>query len=85
MKRIIVFLLFIGLLSSTSYAIIDTSSAPMTEYEMTCTIGGAAPLDCEAIAAGTYALCKGIGGGWLACTFVAAGAYLACVGANALL
>jgi hypothetical protein len=84
MKRILSALLVFGLLMSSMAAIHEASSAPMDEWEMQCVIGGEDKLDCEGIAAGTYALCKGLGGGWLACTIVAAGAYLACLGVNAL-
>jgi hypothetical protein len=89
MKKIISLLmtvaLLLGLTATISHAVVNTSSVPMSSHEMTCVVGGEeGKLDCDAIAAGAYALCKGLGGSWLACTVVAAGAYLGCLAANAL-
>ncbi|GEM_PF-5136863 len=85
MKRTISLLLMLGFVASISPIAVDPSSTPLNNHDMSCVIGGAEKLDCEAIAAGTYAICVGAGGGWLACTIVAAGAYLACLGANAII
>lgn len=84
MRNIISILLVLGLVVSISQAVVEPLSSPLSKSEMNCTVGAQRELDCEALAAGSYALCAAAGGGWLACTIVAAGAYLGCLAANAI-
>lgn len=59
-------------------------STVLTENEMLTIVGGAAAVDCAAIAASFEVFCIGFGGDWVTCRVVAAMTYLACLAAKLL-